>query len=109
MGLFLVEAPSALHRLCHLRRHDHGTAFEPATGCHLLEVALQQVTRVRGVAVRDLPFLDLRLQRAAGTETEGGNGLSARAGTKGTVTHWGAMRPGGDHIQNQKFIMNYSR
>ena len=78
MGLFLLETPRAFHRLCHGRQHDHGTALEPAPGCHLPEVALQQVARVRGVAVRDLPFLDLRLQRAPGTHTEGGNGLCAR-------------------------------
>ena len=56
MGLFLLETPRALHRLCHWRRHDHGTALKPAPGCYLPEVALQQVTRVRGVAVRDLPL-----------------------------------------------------
>ena len=78
MGFFEGETPRALHRLCHLRRHQHGSGFEPFAGGHLLEVALQQVTRARGVAVRVLPLLDPRLQGAVGADTEGFDALCAR-------------------------------
>ena len=78
MGFFEGETPRALHRLCHLRRHQHGSGFEPSAGGHLLEVALQQVTRARGVAVRVLPLLDPRLQGAVGADTEGFDALCAR-------------------------------
>ena len=83
MRLTGAAPPRALHRICHLRLHQHRAACKPFARRHLFEVALQQIAQARCVAVRGLPLLHPHLQTPVRTYAERGDGLCRpRAGTQ---------------------------